>query len=286
MIGFADKYTGNDVRSMWKTCFDDSEEYMDIHFSRKYRDENTLILSESQPVASLQMLPYQISFNKTLIPFSYISGVCTLPEHRKKGYMDKLLAESFAVMQERNIPLTILVPAEDWLFAFYERYGFRQCFEGDDTPISIKEILDRNESDLDKSYADFQSIYSKLDFCTQKSRDDFETIVQENELESFADEYNLSAMARIINAKSLLTIFAEKNPTKNFVIEITDKQLSRNNTTLKIEKGNCLETTSFPDFSVSINTLAQLLFGFDIESLGNDYSNVFESHKPVINLMF
>lgn len=286
MIAFADKHTRENVRSMWKTCFDDSDEYMDIHFSRKYRDENTLILSETQPVSSLQMLPYQITFNKTLIPFSYIAGVCTLPEFRKKGYMDELLIKSFEVIQGRNIPLAILVPAEDWLFDFYERYGFRQCFEGDDTPISIKDILDRNESDLDKSYADFQSIYSELDFCTQKSRVDFEIIVQENKLESFADEHNLSAMVRIIDAKALLKIFAENNPSKSFTIEISDKQLPENNTTLKIEKGNCRETTSFSDFSVSINTLAQLLFGFNIESLGDDYSKVFESHRPIINLMF
>ncbi|HBK95633.1 MAG TPA: GNAT family N-acetyltransferase, partial [Porphyromonadaceae bacterium] len=32
---------------MWKTVFGDSDEYMEIYFREKYRNENTLIYFES-----------------------------------------------------------------------------------------------------------------------------------------------------------------------------------------------------------------------------------------------
>lgn len=286
MIKFATKDTQEEVRSMWKTCFDDSDEYMDIHFSRKYKNENTLILSDSSPVASLQMIPYNITYYKSLIPFSYISGACTLPEARKKGYMEQILLHSFGVMSERNIPITILIPAEDWLFNFYEKYGYAQCFDADEKPIRIKEILERNDFNIDKSYTDFQSIYSELDFCVQKSQQDFETLILENELDDFADQFNQVAMVRIIDAERMLSIFAESNPSKTFIIEVSDPLLSENNKILKIKKGTCSVATSSHDFSVSIDQLSQLLFGYNIESFGSPFTELFDTHQPIINLMY
>lgn len=286
MITFADEHTKAIVRSMWKTCFGDSDEYMDIHFGRKYRNENTLILSDPHPAASLQMLPYEITFYNHPIPFSYISGACTLPESRKKGYMEQLLIRSFETMRKRNIPLSILIPAEDWLFVFYEKYGYSQCFEKGEPPLKLKEILERNHFDFPKSYLDFQFIYSKLDFCVQKTEADFQTLVFENELDNFPDEQNQAAMVRIIDAKQLLSIFAQFYSEKSFVISVTDKLLLENNRTFEIKKGRCIKTTSSPDFSVSIETLAQLLFGFDVQSFDKPFTDLFESHRPIINLMY
>ncbi|HBU45953.1 MAG TPA: GNAT family N-acetyltransferase, partial [Porphyromonadaceae bacterium] len=58
MIHYADNTTRQQVYDMWKTVFGDSDEYMEIYFREKYRNENTLIYFESgKAVSSLQMLP-------------------------------------------------------------------------------------------------------------------------------------------------------------------------------------------------------------------------------------
>ncbi|HMM17459.1 MAG TPA: GNAT family N-acetyltransferase, partial [Petrimonas sp.] len=88
MIHYADNTTRQQVYDMWKTVFGDSDEYMEIYFREKYRNENTLIYFESgKAVSSLQMLPFDFSFHGSEIPVAYFSGLCTLPEARKKGFM-------------------------------------------------------------------------------------------------------------------------------------------------------------------------------------------------------
>ena len=69
MIKFADDSTRQQVCDMWKSVFGDSEDYMEIYFRTKYKNENTLLYFEGdKAVASLQMLPFQFTFCGTEIP--------------------------------------------------------------------------------------------------------------------------------------------------------------------------------------------------------------------------
>jgi hypothetical protein len=43
MIQFAEDSTKQEVWDMWKKVFGDSDDYMEIYFRHKYRNENTLI---------------------------------------------------------------------------------------------------------------------------------------------------------------------------------------------------------------------------------------------------
>jgi len=63
MIQFADDRTKQQVWDMWKTVFGDPDDYMEIYFRYKYRNENTLLyIEDGKAVSSLQMLPYQFTF--------------------------------------------------------------------------------------------------------------------------------------------------------------------------------------------------------------------------------
>src|SRR5690554_4470565 len=96
MIQFADETIRPQIREIWKTVFGDPDNYMDVYFRHKYRDENTLVyVVEGKAVASLQMLPYLFTFCGTEIPILYIAGVSTLPEYRRRGYINQLLVRSF-----------------------------------------------------------------------------------------------------------------------------------------------------------------------------------------------
>lgn len=279
MIKFATENTRQYVWNMWKMCFEDTDEFMNLYFSRKYKDENTLIyFVGNEAVASLQMLPYNITFYGEEIPFYYFAGLCTLPQFRKKGYMEALIIEAFHVMQNRNISLSILVPAEDWLFKFYNKYGYSQTFGDNGEAIPLKKILDKYPSDIEAAYSEFESIFRHKDFCVQKSFDDFNTIVDEFELENYPPKYNLSGMSRIIDAQYLLDIFTLKNTEKSFSIKVNDHLIEKNNI-------HYISGTGNPSFNLDIRTLVQALFGFNIKETNCELSPLFEEHCPTMNLM-
>lgn len=280
MIQFANRETASEVRSMWKTCFEDTEEYMDLYFSRQYKDENTLIYwVENKAVACLQMLPYTIRFYEEAIPFYYLAGLCTLPEYRNKGYMGQLIHEAIKVMEERKIPLSILVPAEEWLFGYYKKYGFETTFDKSLTDIKFKQFLDVNKNNCSDIYKTFDGTYQQHDFCVLKSEYDLETIIKEYILDGYPPKYNLAGMARIINPLTALALYAKKNQKKNFTIKLE-------NTRFEIKNGEInLSRSSDFDIEVNINMLTRLLFGFHTNELSEEYSSHFDEHQPILNLM-
>ena len=269
MIKFADDSTKQQVWDMWKTVFGDADSYMELYFRTKYRSENTLLYFEGdKAVASLQMLQFNFTFCGTEIPIYYLSGVSTLPEARKKGYMHELLLESYKVSKERGIPLMLLVPAEEWLLDFYDKYGFAQTFDpGKESLIDIKDLIDRHTNDLNAAYKEFDAIFRSQDVTVQKTFDDFVAIVDEAALWNYPEKKSLIGMARIIDAQILLSIFAKNYPKTNIQISVSDQLIPENNRTYTIENGVVANKPSNPPHSikVDIKKLAQLLLGYDID---------------------
>ena len=114
---------------LWKCCFpEDSEHFIRFYFDKVYANDETLVYVENnQPVASLQMIPYQIKASNQLLWGGYISGAMTHPDHRNKGCMAQLLYTSFDEMIKKGYDYTFLIPQEKWLIQVYEKYGFRLC---------------------------------------------------------------------------------------------------------------------------------------------------------------
>lgn len=288
MIRFGNNHTEKIVRNMWKICFDDDDNFIDFQFSRKYKNENTLIFFDGEEAAaSLQMFPYSITFYGVKVSFYYLAGLCTLPQHRKKGYMALLIHKAHEIMKERNIPLSILVPAEEWLFGFYEKYGYEQVFEKNDKPIFLKKLLDKYP-DRTEAYKAFNSLIEKQDFHVQKTLDDFQTIIDENKLENFAPKYNLSAMVRIINPMYLLKLYAYHQSKNRTQSDTRIKVYHEGQTTIyHINNGNVTRDDKGNSFDIEadIRLLCRLLFGYKTELLPSPYSDLFPSHHPVINMM-
>lgn len=115
---------------LWKRTFDDSDEFVRFYFDRKYSDYDSLLCEENgKALSALLMLPYPMSWNGTCLSASYISGACTLTEARNRGLMTRLLREAFAGMNRQHIALSILIPAEEWLFQYYSKLGYAAVFD-------------------------------------------------------------------------------------------------------------------------------------------------------------
>ncbi len=117
------------VKRLWKLCFDDSDEFIDMYFRLCYNnDVNIAIQSGEEIIAALQMLPYPMTFGKNEINTAYISGACTHPDFRNKGAMRELLSQAFTRMLHNKIALSTLIPAEPWLFDYYAHTGYSTVF--------------------------------------------------------------------------------------------------------------------------------------------------------------
>jgi len=284
MIRFATDEDRQVLMEMWKICFGDTDEYIDLIFSNKYKNENTLIyFQEDKAVACLQMQPYSIRMYSEVIPFYYLVGLCTLPEYRNNGYMGKLINESFEVMKSRDVPLSILVPAEDWLYGYYEKFGFVQTFEKGVNPVNLKSIIQEYPYNLNEAFNVFDAQYQHEDFTVLKTEKDFYIIVKEYIADGMPTKYNLGGMASIIDIPYFLSLYAKNYPQNKFVIKVDSDEGS---SYYHILNEVALKTSVFDfDIEADIKLLTRLIFGYKINELSSSYSSYFEEHHPILNLM-
>ena len=289
MIQFADRETRPQVREMWKTVFGDLDDYMDVYFRYNYRDENTLVYIEKGKVAaSLQMLPYSFTFCGTEIPILYLAGVSTLPEYRRRGYTRHLLIRSFEEAAHRNVPLMLLVPQEEWLLKFYDRYGFAQTFDAGTTELpSLKALMEKYPNDLYGAFKEFDDFFRQNDMTVQKTFENFCAIFEEAALYDFPSVKNLMGMVRVIDAERLLSLFAAHYERKSFSIVVNDKLVENNDSVFTIAGGKVKRKSPDvePVLAADIRELAQLLLGYHTSGKEEPFKTLFPEKQPQMHFM-
>ncbi len=183
------------LKEMWKLCFSiDTDVFIDFYFDHVYRNEETLIHVENNiPVASLQILPYQIKLKQRRFEAGYISGAMTHPDFRRKGYMERLLIFAFEEMKKKNISFTFLIPQENWLFDFYAKYGYQKAFPActskrfdPEIPVNTNLISDDckiniynnfNDIEIDYLYAVYSYFLEQKENVVLKTRRQFSNLL-------------------------------------------------------------------------------------------------------------
>ncbi|WP_288361715.1 GNAT family N-acetyltransferase [uncultured Bacteroides sp.] len=173
------------VKALWKLCFEDSEEFVEMYFKLRYKNEvNVAIQSGDEVISALQMLPYPMTFCGEMVQTSYISGACTHPDFRSKGVMRELLSQSFARMLRNGIQFSTLIPAEPWLFDYYKRMGYATVFQYSVKEMTLPEFIPSKEIAVnvvskpqDKVYSYLNKKLSERPCCIQHSAEDFQVIM-------------------------------------------------------------------------------------------------------------
>lgn len=112
------------TRALWESVFiEDTEAFLDYYYEEKIKDNILYIADqEGELCAMLHLNPYRMMAGKEEVQSYYIVAVATLPEHRHRGLMGRLLKESMEDMRKAGVPFTFLMPAAE---AIYYPYGFR-----------------------------------------------------------------------------------------------------------------------------------------------------------------
>lgn len=122
MIKIANSKDFDEIISLWNESFPNEEQFTKFYFENIFDINKTLIfVKDNKIVSMLQMLDFDSNMGKTM----YIYGVCTKKEYRNQGIMAKMLTESFDIAKKQAYQYSIIVPAEEYLFDIYEKYGYK-----------------------------------------------------------------------------------------------------------------------------------------------------------------
>jgi predicted acetyltransferase len=180
------------VKRLWKICFGDKDDFVDLYFDMRYNEEvNNYISQDGKVVSALQMLPYSFSFYQDEMKAAYISGACTHPDYRNQGIMYQLLSDSFKKMQTHKVDMSMLIPAEEWLYGYYEKAGYASVFESSIQSISPQALTDNKDIHIehvndfrDDIYLYFNNGMHKRNFCIQHSVDDIKVVMADMKIDN------------------------------------------------------------------------------------------------------
>lgn len=125
-VVFANETEQEQIMDIWKQCFGDARDYIQMYLDKRFETENMLVIyADGKPVSMASFLPVQVHINGKKEPARYVYAVATLPEYRKRGYASEIIKHAMEKYQE---PL-LLQPAGEELEKYYEGLGFVKAFE-------------------------------------------------------------------------------------------------------------------------------------------------------------
>lgn len=111
------------LRQLWKETFGDEDAFLDAFFSLGYATHRCLCAREGEKVLSAA---YWMEVYTERGRYAYVYAVATDRAYRGRGIGKKLLTQAHEVLRVQGYDGVILVPAEPWLFAFYEKLGYER----------------------------------------------------------------------------------------------------------------------------------------------------------------
>lgn len=117
------------LKELWKVCFHDEDAAINHFFDRwSWEQCAHVVEAEGELVSMLMALPFTMTHaDGTTADACYIYAFCTAPDQQSKGYGRRLLAWTQEQAKRAGYVATIMVPAEQSLFDFYQTVGYEPC---------------------------------------------------------------------------------------------------------------------------------------------------------------
>lgn len=181
------------TRDLWRTCFNDPEEFLDIYFADKYTDnKNLTVCQDGKVVAATQLLPYRMTFFGAPILTGYISGLATLPDYRGKGYATNLLHTAHRRVLENGGAMTFLIPGDEELRSFYEKPEHGNYYTGvyrKELPLDVSKDGDTDKIEVSRPdewpqeyFYFYHKLTSELPFMIHPQENDFYAALESADL--------------------------------------------------------------------------------------------------------
>lgn len=130
IISTSSKEDIGELTVLWQICFGDDDEYVGAFMRDRFVPEHTLVGREGGRICSaLYLLRGKVRIAGEAFDAAYLYAACTHPDFRSRGYMGELLRSAEKLCRDSGLDYICLVPAEDSLFDYYSRFGYRAAFE-------------------------------------------------------------------------------------------------------------------------------------------------------------
>ncbi|MBE6549608.1 MAG: GNAT family N-acetyltransferase [Ruminococcaceae bacterium] len=122
----------SELRELWKENFGDTDEFLDLFFGMAFsKDRCRCVSIDGKTVASLYWFDCEYDGKRV----AYLYAISTSVSQRGKGICSELMRDTHAYLESQGYAMSILVPATNPLFSFYERLGYVTCTSVSETLV-------------------------------------------------------------------------------------------------------------------------------------------------------
>lgn len=123
MIGTAGWEMRTELSGLWQICFHEPRRYPNYFLNNYFRPQDCLVYRVSgQIAAAVYLLPARIASEGAQAHYIFAAG--TKPPFRSRGFMASLLAYAALYGAKRGDRYSVVLPADQPLYSFYERNGY------------------------------------------------------------------------------------------------------------------------------------------------------------------
>lgn len=120
-----EKYIHN-LKLLWKNVFGDEDGYIDLFFKSQYNKSLTFAaFDKDMIICALYLLKCRINLCAQSYNGLYLYAAATDASYRKQGLMGKLINEAEQFAKENGCDFISLVPANEYLYTYYSKFGFK-----------------------------------------------------------------------------------------------------------------------------------------------------------------
>lgn len=147
-ISFAEQKDREGLINLWHEVFEDSVEYIENFLKFNFEDNFVVVAKYKEKLVSAYYLIKSRFENSDAF---YLYAAATLPEYRKFGIMGKLINFGIDFAKNSNVRYIILSPANESLYNYYKKFGFKTVFYINRYKLDPKnfEIRSTSQSDPD-----------------------------------------------------------------------------------------------------------------------------------------
>ncbi len=117
------------LADLWHVVFGDDYSYINRIFDDEYKNDILCFshIENGKAVSAFYLLKNTLRCDNYDYNGFYLYSAATLPEYRKMGLMSKLIHEALEYCKSEDVDFVSLVPANDGLYSYYNKFGFREA---------------------------------------------------------------------------------------------------------------------------------------------------------------
>lgn len=110
------------LKNIWLSCFEEREDATELFFKRNKEAFHAYACeTDGSIVSALYLIDCSLGGKSV----HYLCGAATLPEYRGNGLMSALIRYALDDAKRRGDRYSLLFPASDSLYGFYEKFGYQ-----------------------------------------------------------------------------------------------------------------------------------------------------------------